>query len=87
MQYFRTSGRTNVGTSSATCNGYHYWNLYFTGSNDQITFKNNYVHHFSGRAPKLGGNTVLHAVNNYVSNFQPIQSFVPPQFLYEKTKS
>lgn len=54
-------------TYSATCDGYHYWNLYFTGSDDQITFKNNYVHHFSGRAPKLGGNTVLHAVNNYVS--------------------
>ncbi|ROV94987.1 hypothetical protein VMCG_08300 [Cytospora schulzeri] len=52
-------------TYSATCDGYHYWNLYFTGSNDQITFKNNYVHHFSGRAPKLGGNTLLHAVNNY----------------------
>lgn len=52
-------------TYSATCDGYHYWNMYFTGSDDQITFKNNYVHHFSGRAPKLGGSTVLHAVNNY----------------------
>lgn len=67
------SGRVSITNShingessySATCDGYHYWNLYFTGSDDQITFKNNYVHHFSGRAPKLGGNTVLHAVNNY----------------------
>jgi pectin lyase len=50
---------------SATCNGYHYWNLYFTGSSDLVTFKNNYVHHFSGRAPKVAGNTLLHAVNNY----------------------
>lgn len=56
-----------IDSKSATCDGYHYWNLYFTGSDDQITFKNNYVHHFSGRAPKLGGSTVLHAVNNYVS--------------------
>lgn len=69
------SGRVSITNSnidgesewSATCDGYHYWNLYFTGSDDQITFKNNYVHHFSGRAPKLGGSTVLHAVNNYVS--------------------
>ncbi|KAI3398879.1 hypothetical protein diail_8388 [Diaporthe ilicicola] len=52
-------------TYSATCDGYDYWNLYFTGADDQITFKNNYVHHFSGRAPKLGGSTLLHAVNNY----------------------
>lgn len=68
------SGRVSITNShidgesdySATCDGYHYWNLYFTGADDQITFKNNYVHHFSGRAPKLGGSTVLHAVNNYV---------------------
>jgi pectin lyase len=39
--------------------------MYFTGSNDMITFKNNYVHHVSGRAPKVQGNTLLHAVNNY----------------------
>ncbi|KUI54750.1 putative pectin lyase A [Cytospora mali] len=67
------SGRVTISNShidgestySATCDGYHYWNLYFTGSDDQITLKNNYIHHFSGRAPKLGGSTVLHAVNNY----------------------
>ncbi|KAK5634525.1 hypothetical protein RRF57_010238 [Xylaria bambusicola] len=50
---------------SATCDGYQYWNLYFTGSNDLVTFKGNYIHHTSGRAPKVGGNTLLHAVNNY----------------------
>ncbi|OLN97956.1 putative pectin lyase A 1 [Colletotrichum chlorophyti] len=50
---------------SATCDGYHYWTAYFAGSNDQITFKNNYVHHFSGRSPKVNGNSLVHAVNNY----------------------
>ncbi|KKA27238.1 hypothetical protein TD95_005207 [Thielaviopsis punctulata] len=53
---------------SATCNGYHYWGMYFTGSNDMITFKNNYVHHTSGRSPKVAGNTLLHFVNNYISD-------------------
>ncbi|KAK5743264.1 hypothetical protein LTR17_002741 [Elasticomyces elasticus] len=50
---------------SATCDGHHYWALYFTGSNDLITLKGNYIHHTSGRSPKVSGNTVLHAVNNY----------------------
>ncbi|KAI3394756.1 hypothetical protein diail_2285 [Diaporthe ilicicola] len=50
---------------SATCDGHHYWGLYFTGSNDLITLKGNYIHHTSGRSPKVGGNTLLHAVNNY----------------------
>ncbi|KAJ4323971.1 hypothetical protein N0V94_001615 [Neodidymelliopsis sp. IMI 364377] len=50
---------------SATCDGRHYWGLYFTGSSDLVTFKNNYVHHTSGRSPKVAGNTLLHAVNNY----------------------
>jgi pectin lyase len=30
-----------------------------------ITFKNNLIQHFSGRSPKVAGNTLLHAVNNY----------------------
>ena len=30
-----------------------------------ITFKNNYISHMSGRGPKVAGNTLLHAVNNY----------------------
>ncbi|OBW68851.1 MAG: P-loop containing nucleoside triphosphate hydrolase protein [Aureobasidium pullulans] len=50
---------------SATCDGRHYWALYFTGSNDMITLKGNYIHHTSGRSPKVQGNTLLHAVNNY----------------------
>jgi pectin lyase len=27
--------------------------------------KGNYIHHTSGRSPKMGGNTLLHAVDNY----------------------
>jgi pectin lyase len=30
-----------------------------------VTLKNNYIYKTSGRAPKVAGNTVLHAVNNY----------------------
>lgn len=30
-----------------------------------MTFKNNYIYHFAGRTPKIGGSTFLHAVNNY----------------------
>ncbi|KAG8156554.1 hypothetical protein KVR01_013658 [Diaporthe batatas] len=50
---------------SAQCDGHHYFLIYFTGSNDMITFKGNYIHHSSGRSPKVAGNTLLHAVNNY----------------------
>ncbi|KAI0018051.1 putative pectin lyase [Xylariomycetidae sp. FL0641] len=50
---------------SATCDGHHYWALYFTGSSDRVTLMDNYIHHTSGRSPKVGGNTYLHAVNNY----------------------
>ncbi|KAH7270740.1 pectin lyase fold/virulence factor [Fusarium redolens] len=50
---------------SASCNNYHYWGLYFAGSNDLVTFKNNYVYRVSGRGPKVSGNTLLHAVNNF----------------------
>ncbi|EDU46757.1 PelB Pectate lyase [Pyrenophora tritici-repentis] len=52
---------------SATCDGHHYWGLYLTGSNDLVTLKGNYIHHTSGRSPKVAGNTLLHAVNNYFS--------------------
>ncbi|EAW11721.1 polysaccharide lyase family 1 protein [Aspergillus clavatus NRRL 1] len=54
-----------VSSYSATCDGYHYWGIYLTGSNDLVTMKGNYIHHFSGRSPKIQGNTLLHAVNNY----------------------
>ncbi|CAD0026636.1 unnamed protein product [Aureobasidium pullulans] len=50
---------------SATCDGRHYWAIYLTGSNDMVTMKGNYIHHTSGRSPKIQGNTILHAVNNY----------------------
>ena len=53
---------------SATCNGEHYWGLYLTGTNDQITLKGNYIHHTSGRSPKMSADTILHAVNNYWSD-------------------
>ncbi|RYO94330.1 hypothetical protein DL764_007847 [Monosporascus ibericus] len=55
-------GRTNW---SATCDGNHYWGMYFTGSNDMVTLKGNFIHHTTGRSPKVAGNTLLHAVNNY----------------------
>ncbi|KAE8370951.1 pectin lyase 1 [Aspergillus caelatus] len=55
-------GRTDY---SATCNGYHYWGVYLDGSNDMVTMKGNYFYHTSGRMPKVQGNTLLHAVNNY----------------------
>ncbi|KAJ5587596.1 CAZyme family PL1 [Penicillium hispanicum] len=54
-----------VSDYSATCDGYHYWALYFDGSNDLITLKGNYIYHTSGRSPKVQDNTLLHAVNNY----------------------
>ncbi|KAJ5370554.1 uncharacterized protein N7496_006646 [Penicillium cataractarum] len=50
---------------SATCDGYHYWGIYLDGSNDYVTMKGNYIYHTSGRAPKVQGSTLLHAVNNY----------------------
>lgn len=50
---------------SATCDDHHYWGLYFTGSSDLVTLQGNYIHHTSGRSPKVGGNTLLHVVNNY----------------------
>ena len=58
-------GRTSW---SAQCNGQHYWTMYFTGVSDLITLQKNYIHHTSGRGPKVGGdskaNVVIHAVNN-----------------------
>lgn len=50
---------------SATCDGHHYWAIYLLGSSDLVTMKGNYIHHTSGRSPKMGGNTLLHAVDNY----------------------
>jgi pectin lyase len=50
---------------SASCNSYHYWGVFLTGEFDTITFKNNYIYHVGGRAPKLGGGAVVHMANNY----------------------
>ncbi|KAJ4320872.1 hypothetical protein N0V94_003171 [Neodidymelliopsis sp. IMI 364377] len=53
---------------SASCDNHHYWALLLIGSGDTITFQGNYIHHTSGRSPKVGGTdkgTLLHAVNNY----------------------
>lgn len=50
---------------SASCDGHHYWALYFTGTDDQITFQKNYIHHSSGRSPKVDYGTAIHMVNNY----------------------
>ncbi|KAJ4007016.1 hypothetical protein NW752_010427 [Fusarium irregulare] len=58
----KIDGTTNW---SAKCNNYHYWGLYFAGSNDMVTLKNNYIYRVSGRGPKVAGNTLLHAVNNF----------------------
>ncbi|CAD6447271.1 855f46aa-30b4-48e2-91f7-240db3e0f69b [Sclerotinia trifoliorum] len=54
-----------VSDYSTSCNGYHYWGIYLDGSSDMVTMKGNYIYHTSGRSPKVAGNTLLHAVNNY----------------------
>ncbi|KAF6829251.1 pectin lyase [Colletotrichum plurivorum] len=53
---------------SATCDGQHYWTAYFAGSSDTITLKGNYFHNFSGRTPKVNGNSFVHAINNVWSD-------------------
>jgi pectin lyase len=35
------------------------------GENDKITLANNWIHNTSGRSPKVGETTTLHAVNNF----------------------
>lgn len=47
---------------SASCDGHHYWAIFFDGSSDLVTMKGNYIHHTSGRSPKVTGNTLLHVV-------------------------
>lgn len=74
-----SSGKVTISNSeidgttswSAQCNAYHYWAVLFLGSNDQVTFKNNFIHNTSGRSPKVGGKTTLHAVNNYWGDIDP----------------
>ncbi|MBB3062416.1 RICIN domain-containing protein [Microbulbifer rhizosphaerae] len=52
---------------SPNCNGKHYWNLLLQGDGN-VTFANNWLHDFDGRAPKMVGNTFYHAYNNYFEN-------------------
>ncbi|KAJ5141057.1 uncharacterized protein N7443_010972 [Penicillium atrosanguineum] len=58
---------------SASCDGHHYWTVYLHdslgyGKNDKVTFTGNYIHHTSGRSPKLEFNSYWHAYNNYWFN-------------------
>eukprot|EP00644_Phytophthora_capsici_P005166 jgi/Phyca11/558255/estExt2_Genewise1.C_PHYCAscaffold_10868 len=62
---------------SASCDNRHYWTMLFYGTETQVSLVNNYIHQTSGRSPKVGGNTILHAANNYFynnsgHNFDPI---------------
>ncbi|KAE8980508.1 hypothetical protein PR003_g24935 [Phytophthora rubi] len=62
---------------SASCDNRHYWTMIFYGTETQVSLVNNYIHQTSGRSPKVGGNTILHAANNYFynssgHNFNPI---------------
>ncbi|CAJ2503552.1 Uu.00g109460.m01.CDS01 [Anthostomella pinea] len=55
-------------SNSASCDGHTYWGLELVGSDDTITFYQNYVYMTSGRTPALSGNTLFHAVNNVWSS-------------------
>jgi pectate lyase len=50
---------------SNNCDGIHYWNVFLVGETQSITLANNWFREFSGRAPKVSGNTMMHMVNNY----------------------
>lgn len=54
-------GRTSW---SASCNDQHYWTMMIIGEGDHVTLANNWLHNTSGRSPKVGKGTTLHAVNN-----------------------
>lgn len=62
ISYCNLDGTTSY---SPSCDTYAYWGLYLDGSDDLVTLQANYIHHFSGRSPKVADNTLLHAVNNY----------------------
>lgn len=71
---------------SHTCNGTHYWNLLFAGKTQSITLNDNWFHNFSGRAPKIGGDSVLvHLVNNYFQNgsWHALDAVKPAKVLVE----
>ncbi|KAH8431987.1 uncharacterized protein LDX57_009634 [Aspergillus melleus] len=72
---YKSSGSVTISNSefdgrtswSASCDGHHYWSVLGYGKGDQVTFANNYIHHTSGRSPKLEFNSHWHAYNNYWS--------------------
>ncbi|TEA14912.1 putative pectin lyase F-1 [Colletotrichum sidae] len=59
-----------VTTTSASCNGNHYWTMMLNGDGDQITLDRNHFHDVSGRAPKLGDKGTFQATNNFFSNMK-----------------
>ncbi|GMF13656.1 unnamed protein product [Phytophthora lilii] len=54
---------------SSSCDGRHYWGFLIYGTKTEMSLLGNYIHHTSGRSPKVGGNDgetlVVHAANNY----------------------
>ncbi|KAG3140400.1 hypothetical protein PI126_g16029 [Phytophthora idaei] len=54
---------------SASCDGHHYWGFLILGKKTEVSLIGNYIHHTSGRSPKIGGHdgeiSVVHAANNY----------------------
>ncbi|ETI43326.1 hypothetical protein F443_11698 [Phytophthora nicotianae P1569] len=54
---------------SASCDGHHYWGFLILGKKTELSLLGNYIHHTSGRSPKIGGHdgeiSVVHAANNY----------------------
>ncbi|KAG6580106.1 pectate lyase [Phytophthora cinnamomi] len=54
---------------SASCDGHHYWGFLILGKKTELSLIGNYIHHTSGRSPKIGGHngetSVVHAANNY----------------------
>lgn len=54
---------------SAQCSTEHYWNLLLIGQqSDQISLIGNHLRDMSGRGPKVGSGTLVHAVNNVWEN-------------------
>ncbi|PWN47250.1 pectin lyase-like protein [Violaceomyces palustris] len=70
---YESSGRVTVSHSefdgqtswSSSCDGRHYWAILGYGKGDMVTFAGNYVHHTSGRSPKMEYNNQWHVVSNY----------------------
>ncbi|KAJ5167625.1 uncharacterized protein N7482_003219 [Penicillium canariense] len=70
---FDSSGRVTISNSefdgrtswSASCDGHHYWTILGYGKNDKVTFTGNYIHHTSGRSPRLEFDNYWHVYNNY----------------------